>query len=159
MSSPSSPAAGLVSLTALARAEDIAALAGDAEVDVVFARFPGEGAEVLRVEGTIPEGVGERAEEIAALREAEAYGLEELAAAAEGAEREELVREAAAKRSAVQTLRSGCACIYAFVAEHTSLARLLDLQRRPEVRLVDVPDPPVDDLSGWELTPILPKEA
>jgi hypothetical protein len=49
--------------------------------------------------------------------------------------------------------------VFAFVLSGTTLGRLADLQASADVRLVDVPDPVVADLRGWELTPLLPKDA
>lgn len=51
-----------------------------------------------------------------------------------------------------------CGCVFAFVVEDTTLGSLLAMQQDPVVRLADVPDPPVVDLGGWELVPILPPE-
>lgn len=61
-------------------------------------------------------------------------------------------------QGAEETLGGPCGCVYAFVVQRTTLGSLLALQRDEAVRLVDVPDPPVDDLRGWELVPILPRE-
>jgi hypothetical protein len=40
--------------------------------------------------------------------------------------------------------------------EATTLGELAKLQEQADVQLVDVPAPTTDDLSGWELRPILP---
>lgn len=59
---------------------------------------------------------------------------------------------------AEESLGGPCDCIYAFVIQRTTLGSLVALQQDPAVRLADVPDPPVPDLRGWELVPILPSE-
>ena len=51
-----------------------------------------------------------------------------------------------------------CPCVYAAVVERSTVGRLASLQRSGLVRLVDVPKPLTDDLSGWQLTPIVPKK-
>lgn len=61
-------------------------------------------------------------------------------------------------QGAEESLGGPCGCVYAFVVQRTTLGSLLALQQDPAVRLVDVPDPPVTDLRGWELIPILPSE-
>lgn len=60
---------------------------------------------------------------------------------------------------AEESLEGPCGCVYAFVVERTTLGSLLAMQEDPVVRLADVPDPPVADLRGWELIPVLPKGA
>jgi hypothetical protein len=42
------------------------------------------------------------------------------------------------------------------VIEHSTLSSLEAEQDKPDVRLVDVPNPPVATLRGWQLTPLIP---
>ncbi|MGH7856208.1 MAG: hypothetical protein ACREQY_02685, partial [Candidatus Binatia bacterium] len=62
----------------------------------------------------------------------------------------------AQRRAALEGTAPECACLYAVVLNGATVRRLAEVQSSDAVRLVDVPDPLVDDLSGWELTPIFP---
>lgn len=150
-------AAALVSLARSLRAAEVAALAAGIRVDALFVLFPGDEPESIVVLGSVEASLTARAQDAAAAREAEAKGFEDLARQAPPAERQRLLREASLKRQIANQIRRDCACVYAVVVAEVSLARLSGLQRGPDVRLVDVTDPPVGDLRGWELRPILPR--
>lgn len=154
---PARSAAGLVSLSRLLTAPDASRLAGTATVQLLFVRFPASDPEVLNVDGTIELAMGDRSEKLAGQLETEAAGYEQQAASATGAAKQDLQRLALEKRSAANTIKAGCACVYAMVLAGRTLAELATMQGAADVRLVDVTDPPVADLRGWELRPILPK--
>ncbi|MEX2537720.1 MAG: hypothetical protein WD646_03600 [Actinomycetota bacterium] len=141
---PEQEAAALVSLSALTSARDATSVLGDAAPTAVFVQFPGHQAEALPVETTIESTVGDRADELTAQIQAE------IDAITDEAEKEK-------RRDALASLGPGCACVFAIALEDTTLGDLAEIQELPEVRLVDVPDPVVDSLEGWELTPILPR--
>lgn len=152
-------AAALVSLGRLLRATDVSSLVGSGRVDLVFTLFPGEDPGSLLVSGTVDVTVGARASELAAQRDSEISALEEEAATSEGEERTRRLQAASAKRSEANQLRGECFCLYAFVVRGMTLGDLAAMQASDDVRLVDVPDPVVADLRGWELTPLVPKGA
>lgn len=151
------PAAALVSFSSLVRADDLPKLAGGAHIDLVFVRFPGSDPEALAVDTSVTTSLLARAERAAAKLDSQARQLETLAASASGDTRQRYLQQVSAKRSEAGDVRRGCRCVYAAVLSGTTLGSLDQLQSRPEVRLVDVPDPPVTDVRGFELTPLLPK--
>lgn len=155
---PETRAAALVSLERLLRPIDVAELVGAADVDVVFVNFPGANPEALVVTGTVAVTVGARAAEMIEVLEAEVEALEAEAGGADEARKAELLTEASERRSEINGLRE-CFCIYALTVDDTTVRSLAELAGREEVRLVDLPDPPVPSLRGWELTPLLPPRA
>lgn len=66
---------------------------------------------------------------------------------------------AGSREHAQDVLGAGCGCVYGFVLHRSTIGRLVVIQRDRAVRLVDVADPPTTDLRGWELSPLVPKEA
>lgn len=156
---PSQRAAALVSLSRLLRPAEAASMAPDASIDVVFLRAPAGKPDAVTVEGTLDASLAGWAQRASAALEAEAGQLEGLAATAPAADRQRYLSDASAKRVGAGEVLRGCACIYATALSGTTLRGLARLQESEAVRLVDVPDPPVDDLRGWELTPIFPRGA
>ena len=154
---PSHEAAGLVSLAKLLPPTDLAALVGG-RIDLVFTSFPGEDPGALAVTGTVDVTVGARAAELATARDSEVAALEEQAAASEGEERQRRLRAAAQKQAEATALRGTCPCVYAFAVSGVTLADLAVLLEHADVRFVDVADPVVADLRGWELRPLLPPD-
>lgn len=152
------PAAALVSFSRLLAATEAAALLQGMGVDVVFVRFPGADPEVIGSSGSLSTAVGARIAEVRAVWEAEVAGLEEKASAAGGEERERLLGQAAERKARLSLLGLECACLYAVAVSGTTLGSLAALQERDETRLVDITRPPVADLRGWELTPLLPAD-
>jgi hypothetical protein len=140
---PEQEAAALVSLSALTSARDATSVLADAEPTAVFVQFPGHQAEALPVETTIEATVRDRADELKTQIQAE------IGAITDEAEKQK-------RRDALAVLGPECACVFAVALEDTTLGDLAEIQELAEVRLVDVPDPVVDSLEGWELTPILP---
>ncbi len=154
---PSRPAAALVSLGRLLRGVDVSELAAGASVDVVFVRFPARNPEALPVTDTIEVTVGMRAEEVAGEIEEQARVMEEQAQAAPDDRRGALLERAEEVREQSSVVRGECFCVYAFTVGGARAADLARLQGHDDVKLVDVPDPPVTSLRGWELRPILPE--
>jgi len=148
--SPDASASALVSFAKRLRPRDVEQLMTGMKVGVVFAMFPGAPPEAPRVVTTVQAAVAKRAVEIADTTRAEIQALQarrDPASAPLVADR---------RRELAQTTPD-CACVYAAVVQRTTVGRLASLQRSSLVRLVDVPDPLTDDLSGWQLTPIAPK--
>ncbi len=146
---PDASAASLVSFARLMKPAEVDQLMTGMPVGVVFAMFPGAPPEAPRVVTTIEAAVAKRAVEIAGVTRAEIQALQarhDPAAAP-------LIND---RRKEIAATTPDCACIYAAVVQRTTVARLASLQRSSLVRLVDVPDPLTDDLSGWQLTPIAP---
>lgn len=150
-------AAALVSLSRFLAPAETASLTAGARLDFLFVRYPTQEAEALPVSGTVEVTMGSAAQRKAADLEAEVAQLESLARTSAPSDRDRHLTEAATKRAHANEIRRGCACIYAIVLSDLDLGDLGALQGRAEVRLVDVPDPVVADLRGWELTPIAPK--
>jgi hypothetical protein len=147
---PDAPAAALVSFARLLRPTEVEQLMTGMKTTVVFAMFPGAPPEAPRVQSTVQAAVAKRAVEIAATTRAEIQALQarrDPASAPLIAERDRQIRQTT----------PDCACVYAAVVQNSTVGRLASLQRSSLVRLVDVPDPLTDDLSGWQLTPIAPR--
>jgi len=146
---PDASASALVSFGRLMRPHDVEQLMTGMRVSVVFAMFPGAPPEAPRVESTIQAAVAKRAVEIAGVTQAEIRSLQAKHDPASAP----LIND---RRRELQQLTPDCACVYAAVVQKTTVGRLASLQRSSLVKLVDVPDPLTDDLSGWQLTPIAP---
>jgi len=155
-SEPGRPAAALVSFSRMLTASEAAALLGGMRHDAVFLRYPGSDAEAATVSGGLEEAVSARAEVLISARTEELADLEARVPGAPPEERTELERQISERRTWVEQMGAGCACVYAVAVRGSTLGSLRELGSRGEVRLVDVPDPPVADLRGWELRPILP---
>lgn len=155
---PGRAAAALVSFSRLLPATEAGELFGDARVDVVFVRLPASDPEVIGAPGSLSVAVGARITEVRAVWEAEVAGLEEKASEAPSEERSRLLSQAAERRARLSALGLECPCVYAVVVSGTTLGSLAALQERDEIRLVDIARPPVADLRGWELTPLLPAD-
>jgi len=147
---PDAAASALVSFGRLMRPSEVEQLMGGMHVSVVFAMFPGAPPEAPRVVTTIAAAVAKRAVEIAGVTKAEIQALQARRDPASAP----LIND---RRREVAETTPDCACIYAAVVQKTTVGRLASLQRSSQVRLVDVPEPLTDDLSGWQLTPIAPK--
>ena len=97
-----------------------------------------------------------RAGDLQGVVRAEISGLEKERSTATGDRRKQVQTVLAQRKHGLASLRGDCACIYALVVENSTLQTLQGEQGKAGVRLVDVPDPPVATLEGWQLTPILP---
>jgi hypothetical protein len=149
---PDAAAAGLASFSRLLRPSEVEQVTAGLRVSVVFTMFPGAQPEAPRVVTTVAAAVAKRAAEIAAQTEAEIASLQARNDPASAP----LVAD---RRRELHQTTPDCACVYAAVVERTTVAKLAALQRSALVRLVDLPDPLTDDLSGWELTPIAPRSS
>jgi hypothetical protein len=156
---PERDAAALVSFSRMVRSVDVTDVLGSLQVDAVFHRFPGAEAGASTVVGTVEVVVGQAAAELAEARDAEIEDLGSRMGAAQGEERVRMEQDIAERRVWLNELRGECFCVYAVAVRGANLSELAELARHPDVRLVDVPDPPVADLRGWELRPILPRTA
>lgn len=77
-----------------------------------------------------------------------------------GGEPEALLPKAALMEAVAEaTGEPDCQCVYAVAVEDSYAGKLRSIQLRPDVRLVDIPDPPAASLRGLELRPLLPEEA
>jgi len=146
---PDASASALVSFGRLMRPSEVEQLMTGMPVSVVFAMFPGAPPEAPRVQTTISAAVAKRAAEIAGVTQAEIQALRAKRDPASAP----LIND---RRREFAETTADCACIYAAVVQKTTVGRLASLQRSSLVRLVDMPDPLTDDLSGWQLTPIAP---
>lgn len=154
--SPDRAAAGLVSFSRPAPAAEVARLTEGMEVTAAFVKFPQGEPDTLLVERPLTEAVAERAREVGDVIRAEIVSLDAQLREAQEPEREQIEASIDSRRQALADSGPDCACVYAVAVEATTLAALHRLQQRDEVLLVDVPDPVVDDLAGWELRPVLP---
>lgn len=144
---PATQAAALVSLTRYVPAIAAQRMAGSMHATAVFVKFPGVDPEVQLVRTTIAGALADRASDLRREIEAEVAALEDSGAS-------ELVAQ---RKDDLTKINASCACVSAFAVVKVPLRSLGELAKRPDVRLVDVPDPVVDDLAGWELQPIVPK--
>jgi hypothetical protein len=146
---PNEPASALVSLKTLVRGTDAQRMASVAEPVAVAVRFPGNEPELQLVRTTIPGALADRASDLRNEYEEEIKALE-------ASESTELVAQ---RKAELAKIDANCICVYAFAVERADVAELDALAKRPEVKLVDVPEPVTDDLAGWQLLPIVPKTA
>lgn len=155
-SRPSDETAALVSFARQLPASRVAALLDGGSVDHAFVVFPGGEPEDLATPLGVEEAIAERANALQDARRAEAAALRERAATASPAQRPALERDAAESERRVAEIVPGCACVYAVVVRGLTLQRLAQVASDADVRLADVPRPPVSDVRGWLLTPLLP---
>lgn len=151
-------AAALVSLASFVSAPVAQSMVLGMEPTWVFVRFPAAETEPLPVRTTIAGAVADRASDLRTELMAEVDAISERLAGAEGEERQELVEALAEREAALEELSADCACVFAFAMEAATVGQLAELQALGEVLLVDVPDPVVTELAGWELTPIVPAD-
>lgn len=149
--------AALVSLNKYVTAPAAQTFASSMESSAVFVRFPKTEPEPVLVTTTIAGAVADRATDYRNEIEAEIDALTEEAAKATGAGKANLAGVIAERKAVLAGVKADCVCVYAFAVKEAELGELAQLSKRPEARLVDVPDPVVNDLGGWELKPILPK--
>jgi hypothetical protein len=140
---PTGEAAALVSLKAMSSASDVSSMLGDAKGTVVFVQFPGNQGEPLAVETSIEEAVAHRAGEIGDALRAEIDATTDEAAKQQ-------------RRDALAAIGPQCKCIFAFATEGSTLRDLDRLAKDARVSLVDVPEPIVSSLEGFQLYPIFP---
>lgn len=153
---PGRRAAGLVSFSKFVSAPDARAKIAAMEPTVVFVRFPQGEPEALQMKNTLEETVAAGVKQLSDVVVAEIVSIEAQLESAEGSEREALQRSLEERRASLDDLKADCPCVYAVGVENTTLGELAELQQKPDVELVDVPEPTTDDLAGWELRPILP---
>jgi hypothetical protein len=156
---PQQTTAALVSMRAYADAPGVQDLVSGGTAVAVWVRFPSAEAELVIVETTIAGAVADAASAHRQALDAEVTELTEQAAAATGAQKTELERLASERKAAVTRSGADCLCVFAVSVEDATLEELKVLADRPAIRHVDVPDPLTDDLSGWELQPIVPAQA
>jgi hypothetical protein len=144
---PDAAAAGLVSFTRYMSAAEAMDVVGGSGTTAVFVKFPGAQEEVLAVEGSLRSTVANRAKELADTTREEIASLEKSGSSAE------LLNQ---RRAELGAITPECACAYAVSVQGTTVAKLAELQAKPEVKLVDLPEPLTDELAGWQLTPIAP---
>lgn len=153
---PERPAAALVSFSAFVRARDVSTMVSGLEASAVFVRFPESPFDAIALTKPLEETITTRAKELSDDVKAEVVSLEAQLRDAQRAERESISGSLERRRQALGALTADCACIYALGLEDATLAELGALQGRPEVQLVDVPEPVTTSLEGWHLTPIVP---
>jgi hypothetical protein len=153
---PQRPAAGLVSTARFVNAGEATSLVDGMEATAVFVQFPDNAPEVFLLTKPISETIATRAKELADAVRAEIVSLEAQLRDTQGPQRELLEGSLAKRRVALESLGPDCACVYGIGVEGTTLGALARLQEHSDVLLVDVPQPVVPDLKGWELNPILP---
>lgn len=155
-SEPTTQAAALVSLTSYQPAPNVQARAIGLRPTVVFVRFPSSQAEPVLVTTTMAGAVADAANALRKQVEAEIRSLEARVAGAQPTARADIGASIAQRRADLAKIRADCGCVFAFAVEGAGLSKLRELQGKEGVRLVDVPDPLVNDLAGWELAPLVP---
>ena len=156
-SDPARPAGALVSFSRFVSAGQAEALISGMEATAGFIRLPQGGTEVVDLRtGSLRTAVAQSAELLAEQLRAEIVSIEAQLRGARGAGRAQLEESLEERRRALGDLGPECRCVYAVAVQRTTLGALRHLQYRPEVRVVDVPNPTTDDLAGFQLTPILP---
>lgn len=153
---PLARSAALVSLQAYAPAPDAQRFARDMKPIGVWVRLPASTAELILVKTTISGAVADAAAAHRKVLDAEVEELRAQAGKAEGDKKTSLDKLVAERKASLAKVRSDCRCVFAFSVEEATLGDLKQLQERPAVRVVDVPDPVTNELSGWELQPIVP---
>jgi hypothetical protein len=153
---PAEKAAALVSLSTYVAAKDAEKIARSMDATVVFVKFPQSEQELQFVRSTMTNALAARSTDLRHEIVAEVDALKAQAAKASGKEKQDLESLISQRNKELPTIKADCACVFAFAVEGASLQALRDLAHRPEVRLVDVPNPVTDDLAGWELGPIVP---
>jgi hypothetical protein len=153
---PDGQAAALVSFASFVRTPEVSTMVSGLEMSVVFVRFPESPFEAIALTKPLDETMTTRAKELTDDVKAEIVSLEAQLRDAQGAERESISGSLERRRQALGGLTADCACIYAIGLENSTLAELAALQGRPEVHLVEVPEPVTTSLEGWHLTPIVP---
>jgi len=158
-SDPSKPSGALVSLSKMTRASDAEGLRPAAgKLTAIFVRFPASQPEAITITTNVADAMNERATELQAAVRAEIDGLNKELPTATAARRKEIGVMLAQRVVGLKKLTGDCACVYALVIERSTLSSLAQEQGRSGVRLVDIPDPPVASLHGWQLTPLLPEK-
>jgi hypothetical protein len=147
---PDAGAAGLVSFARMLTPAEADQVLTGLDVSVAFVVLPGSTPEAPRVDTTILAAVVKREADLVAAEKAEVSALQAKRDPASGP----LIAD---RRAQIAATTPDCACVYAAVVQKSTVGKLAALSRSGLVRLVDVPDPLTDDLSGWQLTPILPK--
>jgi hypothetical protein len=154
---PATKVAALISFKSYVPAPSVQRLVEDMRPTFVWARFPTTEAEPLRVTTTVAGAVADRA---ATLRKALDAELKDLQAQGEQADAEQkaaLVPLVADLTADLAKVGADCGCVFAVSVEDARMRDLEALLSDPAVRIVDVPDPPTNDLGGWELQPFVPK--
>lgn len=155
---PATKAAALVSLKEYVTASRVQAMAGSLKATAVIVRFPASEQELQFVQTSVKDALAKRSTDLRRELEAEINALEDEATNVDDARRGEIERLLAQRKADLAKVKADCACVFAFAVEGASLEELRRLAARPEVRLVDVPEPLTSDLGGWELGPIVPQE-
>jgi hypothetical protein len=143
--------AALISFAKYVAAPDVQQVLGPMEPTFVWVKFPGSEAEPIAVTSTIAGAVADRAAELRAAVDAE---IKELETQEQTPELAGLIQT---RKQELGQLGADCGCVFALSVEDAQPTELRKLAERPSVRLVDVPDPPSNDLEGWELTPFVPR--
>jgi hypothetical protein len=154
---PTKPSGALISLARMTRPSDVEALRPRGRVTAIFVRFPTSQPEALKITTTIADAMNDRAKQLQDVVKAEISGLQRGLKSSSGAQAAQTRSMLAQRENGLRAITGDCACVYALVVEHSTLASLEAEQNKPGVRLVDVPDPPVATLQGWQLTPLLPE--
>jgi hypothetical protein len=156
---PAERAAALVSLDSYVPASRAQAIARSMDATAVFVRFAEADPESVLVRTSIADSLKTRTTDLRREIEAEIDALGAEAQDATGDRKRDLEDLIAQRRRELGGIEPDCACVFAFAVEGASIEALSALAKRPEVRLVDVPEPLVGDLDGWEVQPIVPKAA
>jgi len=154
---PTQKAAALVSLTKYVPASVAQSIARSMDATVVFVKFPKTDQELQFVRSSIPAALSDRSTDLRHEIAAEIDALKAEARKARGKQQRDLEALVVERRHELDGIEPDCECVFAFAVENTTVEALESLAKRPEVRLVDVPDPVTDHLAGWELQPIVPK--
>jgi hypothetical protein len=155
---PTTKAAALVSLKTYVPASSVQSMIRSLKATAVIVRFPASEQELQFVRTSVTNALEQRTTDLRRELQAEIDALSDELAAAEGERRAEVDRLLAQRKADLAKVKADCACVFAFAVEGASLEELRRLAGRPEVRLVDVPEPLTSDLAGWELGPLVPHD-
>jgi hypothetical protein len=153
---PDEKAAALVSLDTFVPASKASTIARAMHATAVFVRFPEADAESVLVRTSIEDSIKDRSTDLRREIAAEIDALKAEAAGASGGKKHDLEALVAQRERELAKINADCACVFAFAVEGASIEALSTLAKRPDVRLVDVPQPVTVDLAGWEVQPIVP---
>jgi hypothetical protein len=154
---PATKVAALVSFRSYVPAPSVQRMVEGMRPTFVWVRFPTAEAEPIEVETTVAGAVADRAAALRKTLDAELKDLQEQTANGDASQEAALAPVIAELTANISKVGADCGCVFAISVEDARTRDLKALSSAPAVRLVDVPDPPSNDLAGWELQPFVPK--
>jgi len=156
-SEPATKVAALLSFRSYVPAPSVQRLVEGMRPTFVWVRFPSTEAEPVEVKTTVAGAVADRAAALRKALDAELKDLREQAGSGDASQKAALAPVIADLTEDHAKVSADCGCVFAISVEDARMRDLKGLLGEPAVRIVDVPDPPTNDLGGWELQPFVPK--